>query len=591
MKTRFYILLSMTLLLLTQTSCIYDNDIPCGSEDPDLLVINLNLTVPSSSTGTRSTGHEPVAGSKDENYINVIEKDFQVLMFDKDGALVKGILSDFECKENDVNGEMTSYTLTTKLSLSSNEDKERLKEFKIMVLANWESFERSNTKPAFEYPSFEEFEEFEDYNLSNIYKEREKFNFTFAAPTTESPKCWVPSINDKRAIPMFGVTDEVDLQFAIDMAKYGDGPSFNVPMLRAMAKVEIIDELIDRIGSVSLSSANQSGRFIPEIDERNGTNTGWSDPDTQIKTPSIPDNPGTIDKIQFVQGPVVKGPDSDGKRTWVAYIPEMDFRDIDENLRPQFTIYDGDEQLDPKPFNNYINGEVVKDPNEYLPAVLRNHIYSFRVTITDKAKVSIKLEVLPWDMEYDDTPSYFDSPEVAKWLEWKTVYDEDDNVDEDKVGEPNEFLDDDEKLILTMKPTTEEYAQATFTLEAPKNCRWYAQLQPLGGSSNAFYFVDANGDAITTNGGNPEGVIGKAGDHCTLDGNGNTLCTIRIKNSSATVNNRPNEAKLMVFVEYPDKTHREVKVVEAVFVKEDGAEAGKWVDNYTIYQEQTDLYD
>ena len=205
----------------------------------------------------------------------------------------------------------------------------------------------------------------------------------------------------------------------------------------------------------------------------------------------------------------------------------------------------------------------------------------------------MELKVLPWDMEYDDTPSYFDSPKVAEggWLEWKTKYAEGDVEDEEQVGMSNGFVDEPNTLTLTMKSTTDEYAQATFTLKAPKNCRWYALLQSLGGSSDAFYFVDKDGKPITTNGGNPEGIIGKAGDNCTLDENGYTECTIRIKNSSVKVNNRPNEAKLMVFVEYPDKTQREVKVVEGKLVDGEDNAVGKWVDNYTIYQAQTDIYD
>ena len=65
MKTRLYILLSMALLLLMQTSCIYDKEIPCDLEDSDILVINLNLTIPSSATGSRSDNHILVPGSKD----------------------------------------------------------------------------------------------------------------------------------------------------------------------------------------------------------------------------------------------------------------------------------------------------------------------------------------------------------------------------------------------------------------------------------------------------------------------------------------------------------------------------------------------
>ena len=585
MKTRLYILLLMSFMLLTQTGCIYDSDstIPCDSEEKGLLVINLDLTVPSSSVGTRSAYHMLDPGTDAESYINIADEDYRVLMFDKDGNLIEGKLSEFKCKENGIRNGVVSYTLTAELRISSNEDREKLSKFKLMVLANWKSFENSNTQPNYIYPTFK------DCNIitgadKNIFKNETDFNFKL-----KQGGAWEPALPQKttkaKAIPMFGITDELDLQRAMDMSKYGDGPSFNVPMLRAMAKVEIIDELKERISGVHMSNANQSGRFIPIIDENTNTNVDWNKEEFQITTPSLPAAPGNIDKIEFVQGPVTP----EGNRTWVAYIPEMDFT-IEGQQRPQMTIYDASSELESKPFNNYEGGQVVTDQEKFLSYVLRNHIYSFRVTITDKAKVSMELEVLPWDMEYDDTPSYFDSPKVADngYLTWKTTY-EGDVENEEQIGQSNGFLDDEENLILTMKPTIDEFVEATFTLKAPKNCRWYAQLATLDGKEDAFYFVDADGNAIVTadgKPGNPEGIIGKSGDNCIIDSNGNTQCTIRIKNRSEQVNDRNNEMKLVIFIEYPDKNLREVKVA---VVKDNEGNIIDW-GNYTIVQKQTNIY-
>ena len=142
MKKGTYLLLSMALVLLTLTSCVYEKDSmrTCGPEDSELLIVNLNLTVPSASAGTRSAGddHVLVQGNDDESYIDVEDGAYQVLIFDKDDVLVEGKLSEFGCKKNGVinsNGSVI-YTLTAHLTLSGKEDKERLNKFKVMVLTN-----------------------------------------------------------------------------------------------------------------------------------------------------------------------------------------------------------------------------------------------------------------------------------------------------------------------------------------------------------------------------------------------------------------------------------------------------------------------
>ena len=562
MKTRFYVILFMALMLLTQTSCVYDNDsaVPCDSEDTEALIISLNLTVPASSATTRSAddNHFLVPANCDESYINIAEEDYQILIFDKYGDLTEGKLSEIECKQNGTSGGNTSYTLTARLSLSGNEDRDKLSQFKVMVLANWKSFERSNTDSGYEYPSFA------GYSLSgatkNIYKDGGNFNFTFK----EQPNnfSWVPSMGENKAIPMFGITGNLDLQYVMDMSRYGDGPSFSVPMLRALAKVEIIDEVGDKIASVSMAKANESGRFIPEIDEETGTNTQWGDKDVQIETPSLPTDPGNISKIEFVPGPKT----ADGKSTWIAYIPEMDFTN-NENQRPQFTVYNGITELEPFSFNNYNEGSVVTNTAKYLLYVLRNHIYSFRVTINDSG-IEITSDILPWNMIYEPSPSYFDTPKVAEdgYLAWKTKYDANDKVDEGFIGEENGYRYDSQTLELVMKNTLEEYAQATFKLETPKNCRWYAALVNNTGKGDAFYFVDDEGNEITANNGQPYGVI---------DGK---EATIRLKVRRQEVSDRNNECRLVIMVEYPDKSVREVKVIE------------ESNDNVTIIQERTDIY-
>ena len=484
MKTRFYILLSMALLLLTQTGCVYDNDRPCGSEDPDLLVIHLNLTVPSSSTGTRSAGDDLVPGNKDEDYINITDKDYQVLLFDKDGVLVEGKLSEFECKENGVNGGETSYTLTTKLSLSGNEDKEKLSKFRVMVLANWKSFENSNTQTDYTYPVFT------DYNITpnankNIFKDEDNFNFTFKELSDNSS--WVPSINKKQAIPMFGITEDVDLQFAIDMAKYGDEPSFSVYMLRSLAKIEIVDMVPNvesaNIANCVLTTYNTSGRFIPDI---SGKNSDWSIPASQIEEPSIPNEVATSTNLLFVKD--VKTVRTQGatadeeKDCFVVYIPEMEINPTDS---PVIQVkLAGSEQIYPITLSGYENGKP-KPGTEYT-SLLRNHNYRFDIISVGSTELDFLVQT-PWqkedagEWEYADLKIGFESGKEFTWD--FSNYDPETKLPKFESGQ----LPEQERMVII---TQDDWLEGTFKLVSPSQAKWTISLYGDDNTLNDHFNVE-----------------------------------------------------------------------------------------------------
>ena len=551
MKTKIYLGLTLAIAQLLPTSCVYEKEDIDSSAGKDPLVITLNLTVPPTSTATRGSALKLTPATKDESFIDILNNDYQICIFDKDGLYVADKLSEIECTEKSIGNGTATYSLTARLSLSGDEDMRRMSKFKVMVLANWKSFERSNTKPAFEYPSFTGYTVSGD--TKNIYKDGDNFNFTLK----DQGDTWVPSIDKKRAIPMFGITEELDLQFVMDMSKYGDVPIFNVPMLRSIAKVEIIDESgQDKISSVSLSKVNKNGRYIPDI-------SGISDWETdQVSSPSLPQSPETSEHLQFFQET------RDNKRVYVAYIPEMDLT-MD---RPNFRVYSGTKEII-TPFNNYdTEGKVVTTADKMLKYVLRNHIYRYNVTVKDDKSLQVQLNILPWDMEWDeDGPWYFDSPEVAEngFLNWITTTDEITNPDYEENGEEpiyasNGYVDNKDDLILTMKDGNVGYVEGSFTLKAPKNGKWHAEFANLDGKGgDAFEFYN-------------DGT--KTYDSGLINGN---PCIIRIKNKEEQVNTRDNQARLIIFVEYPGQAPREVKVA---------INSAGDLGNYTIVQKQTDIY-
>ena len=101
--------------------CTYENASvapECGSTDTKSLVINLNLTVPSAATGTRSADNDLDLATKEESYIDVTNGDYQICVFDKDGTYVGDKLSVIECKGNGVSdGKRTMATPSLSLMM------------------------------------------------------------------------------------------------------------------------------------------------------------------------------------------------------------------------------------------------------------------------------------------------------------------------------------------------------------------------------------------------------------------------------------------------------------------------------------------
>ena len=509
MKTILQIFFSIILMSLIQTGCVFDKEAGMPGCDPvDMLTINLNLTVPSSAVGTRSADHVPNSGTDAENYIDVEKGDYQIHVFDQDGSWLKRLTAE----TIDISSDHTRYSISTKLGIANEEEKAKLSKFKVMVLANWESFERSNTQSAFEYPSFK------DYNLSgetnNIYQEKAKFNFTFATPTTEN-NCWMPSIDDRRAIPMFGITDEVDLQFAIDMAKYGDGPSFTVPMLRSLAKIEIVNNTPDAdditINSCKLTAYNSKGRFIPDIlaDE----NADWNDPYTQVGSASLPND---YDNEQL-DGEELLFVSLDGGETFVVYIPEMDLDKIKKekgaDAIPQVELMVTANENEYGPYLIDLGEYDEEFTGKYYSALLRNHNYTFiinSVTVGVTGELTLSIDTDNWDN--DDDKYYYDDLEVKfaetsngdgtfKW-QWagNNIYIEDPAFDSWEYNEqyhnqniaewPSNILEQWAGKYLAVQKSDDSGAIATFNITAPERGSWTLALYSDDDTGNHWFYIE-----------------------------------------------------------------------------------------------------
>lgn len=232
-------------------------------------------------------------------------------------------------------------------------------------------------------------------------KELEEKTFSIAKKITEST-LWTPSLGTETGagIPMFGLR-EVSLS-GYDKKVYNEAnpyPLDNIPMLRALAKIEIIDAIpadADQgsISAVSISAYNQDGYLTPALTGGQLNTTG------NVESSRIPGNPNKVEN-----GTLFFAKQGDGK-TFVAYLPEYQFaddapRDI---ITVKITKEDettADYKLSLSPYDT--DGKPVTDPNAtgYWNALLRNHIYRYTVTAVDapqEVELKINYTVCPWEV-------------------------------------------------------------------------------------------------------------------------------------------------------------------------------------------------
>lgn len=566
MKVKNNIIFAIAILLMI-SSCVHT----ITPEEPaEQLTLQMRLTLPS-AISTRADGYSQSGGTASENYINFKDGDFKLLIFDKNDNIAQEIESDaIGCTitPND-RTDYAVYTMTANLDLSDESVKADMEKFRVMVLANWLSV--GNTYFTTSYPIFEGYRA--SGNDKNIFKDEDSFIFVF--PGGDEEARWTPSYSGPgkvRAIPMFGLSEEIDLEYALLMGKESDMPVTSIPMLRSLAKIEIVDKTTSGITDVRMDKIITPGRFIPDIE----ANPDWNDESKQVSVPSLPsrvDVVGTPGGLGTAFHSQAKS--KEGYATWALYVPEVEFHDGNSSAR----LVDGGNRT---VIGVKVNGKYETFPFDNIKPrtmqglgtlryVLRNHIYRFTVE-EGGSRLDVTLEVLPWDKQ--EVPVWnFENPKLDGPLRWKTVYTAEDDVDDDMIGKENGYNDKSRELKLIMKPGITDYAEGTFKLTAPVGARWYAELISLNQDHHdSFQFVGADKNPFKDAAGNPL-------NYATGIIDGKNPQTIRIMNLSEKVFEENNEARLVITIEYPDKTRKEVYVV-------DPSTGG---NNYTIVQEITEF--
>lgn len=292
---------------------------------------------------------------------------------------------------------------------------------------------------------------------------------------------------------MFGISDPISLDYAIEMGKYGDAPSFSIPMLRSLAKIEIVDMVPGQsanIGKCVLTTYNTSGRFIPDVDN----NPSWHISGIQIENPSIPEGVTSSQNLVFVKTEKNVRPEGatedEPKDCFTVYIPEMDFTDTAEEDYPTIevfindvphTIYLGDYNSDGK----------IKEENgqkQLYAHLLRNHNYRFDIVGVGSTEFDFEVKT-PWteyeseEWLYEDAVITFEPDQNGKLFSWVGV---------NPSTEPEPIYPKYEEVLnpRTVIISQDGWLQGTFHLTSPAKGTWTLSLYSNDNTLNDRFRID-----------------------------------------------------------------------------------------------------
>ena len=170
-----------------------------------------------------------------------------------------------------------------------------------------------------------------------------------------------------------------------------------------------------------------------------------------------------------------------------------------------------------------------------LKSLFRNTHVKVNFSVTDNLVLDLTVIVLPW----------VDAPEEA-WHYTRVVTVQDNGYIKWSPTEGRPALKDDTENARLIIPTDNTPAIGTFRIDGPRQDEWYAYLIPLTGETDAFMFVDAEGNELTED---PHGLI---------DGETDGVVRIRQRRQYTT---EQNTAMLQIMVRTADNRFLEADVV------------------------------
>ncbi|MCH5318692.1 MAG: hypothetical protein J1E38_03155 [Paramuribaculum sp.] len=444
----------------------------------------LSVKIVTARGASRAADHEDdytEAGSDAENLIDLAGNDLRIVIFTKDGEYISTLDApghQWQSKNDGIYEWEGRFPSSIDEELLNRLDTE---EFNVMALANWMS---ADEKAAYDFSKGDGSYQ----SLSEIWIDGVNHNYSYSPSGNTS---WRPIAGGtaKSLIPMFGIAEAEPFEEVEDGEFHA---SVRIKMQRAMAKIEIIDNLETQgihIEEAKLTSYNKSGRLITDVSK----NPDWNETNYQVGRSSLPTDVSQASGLLFFP----KDPTA-GNTTWIAYVPEMKLEEavvdskgdfegkrthIEVKLSGNASGYQGGTY--PVHFGKYNSQFKPTIPDESWNHLLRNHIYRFYIKhVKEGVLTELHLHVIPWVADDVEEWDFTDQIGVSKTLTWETgTY---------------ESIDENGNVYLLFDNDNEKFLTGKFTIMSPVNGRWYARLVPLEGSkTDAMTFIDGNGNVAS----------------------------------------------------------------------------------------------
>lgn len=414
MKIRFisYLTIVLAALLLGACNSIMDDEV-CADQPSDTTTpvqIGFTLTTGDVSSRAITEGEDP--GTKRENYIDITNNNFRILLFNTDNTYLTALKVNRITQTGD---DGTTYYVEGELD-------EAYTDFKLVVLANWGTY-------ADNWPS--------GTTIANVCEATYSYSSSF-------------NINND-LIPMYGVQIYNNVELRADLLT--ELPT-DIDLLRAMAKIEVTCSAPDiKLTDVTLHNYNTSGMCAPE---NIYDNTAAWDVDTET------------DCSHEIHLPVGITPNEESlpfkkvDESYIIYVPEFDNTDVTTKSFISVSLERNGTPVvleNPNIFFGEYNDGTLKDNTDF--DIVRNHYYKYTIANVDDG-IKLQLEVMPWEHE--------------EWtVEWSKAYDFSCTVEKNPIVDENETYYP-IVYTATNDPSQLNDIFINFQLNEPAGTRWVASL-------------------------------------------------------------------------------------------------------------------
>ena len=433
MKIRFisYLTIVLAALLLGACNSIMDDEV-CADQPSDTTTpvqIGFTLTTGDVSSRAITEGEDP--GSERENYIDIANNNFRILLFNTDNKYLTALKVN---RITQTGNDGTTYYVEGELD-------EAYTDFKLVVLANWGMYADNWTS---------------ETTIADVCETTYSYAIDFDIDDDLIPMYGVQTYNDVelRANLMTQLTDEIDL-------------------LRAMAKIEVTCSAEDiTLTGATLHHYNTSGHCAPaNVYSDTADDWGWSDNDVCNHTVHIPADVSSADNLPFT-------PTDEG---YIVYVPEFDNTDVTRQSYISVSLQHSDDNAPVNLDNTNIyfceyNTETGEPTDNTDFDIVRNHWYKYDITHVDDGELIFQYRVMKWNVE---------SSEIG----WNVTEDLCTLIAEGGDEQNGTLGDPEAKYCFVCYPRyDEDYdnhtvleaassgATFTFTLTAPEGAVWKAHL-------------------------------------------------------------------------------------------------------------------